>query len=444
MSESRHHMTSTLYPSRLLVSLLILLACKSMLVGKESPFRYADINSPDFFPILPWDAQSTWYYPFVKETNSLESIADCHFNMAGFVQPKDLARCKKLGLGAIVLSTDSSCTNFEYYRQWKKLSDTEIDRRVRDMVRGAGRNPAVVGYFITDEPSASEFPALRKAVDAVKKYAPGKLAYINLFPENAIAGANETSQLGTTNYEEYLERFIAEVRPQCLSYDNYTIQYSSDQRHRAIAASYYRNLLEIRRVAQKHDLPFLNIVCVNQLVPGYPPPSPANLLLQAYTTLAAGYRGVTWYAYYGRGYRYGPIGMDGEKTLSWPYLKEVNRQIATLAPTLCRLKSTGVFFSSPAPADGLPQLPGELITAVTSEYPVMVGELSDASGIRYAIVVNLSVERSTRVIPTTKTGNTKLEMVSAIDGRPRILDLAKEEFWLNPGQGVLLRLVPTR
>src|SRR5436309_177353 len=74
-------------------------------------FHFSDISRPDFFPIMPWDPQHGWNQPFVNETNGLESIAECHFNMAGFVLPRDLPRCKKLGLGAIVLTSDPAFTS---------------------------------------------------------------------------------------------------------------------------------------------------------------------------------------------------------------------------------------------------------------------------------------------------------------------------------------------
>ncbi len=112
---------------------------------------------------------------------------------------------------------------------------------------------------------------------AVKKYAPGKLAYINLFPDYATIGAPDKSQLGTDNYTEYLERFVNEVKPQALSYDNYMVEISMDLTNTAKAASYYRNLLEVRRVGAEHNLPFLNIVTANQIRLFTTPPSPANL-----------------------------------------------------------------------------------------------------------------------------------------------------------------------
>src|SRR5205814_5722787 len=130
------------------------------------------------------------------------------------------------------------------------------------------------------------------------------MAYINLFQDYATLGAPDISQLGTSNYSEYLERFVSEVKPQVLSYDNYSIQYSDDLKKADVGASYFRNLLEVRRIGKKYRLPCLQIVASNQLRRGHTIPSPANLLLQAYTTLAAGYRGVTWYTYSSRGYKY--------------------------------------------------------------------------------------------------------------------------------------------
>lgn len=400
----------------------------------------ADISHPGFFPILPWDPYHGWGQPLIEgRKHGLESIAQCNFNMAGFVLPKDLPLCRKTGLGAIMLPTDAAFTNYQYLCGWKKLSDQQIERRVKDMIAASGSNPAIKGYFIMDEPGASDFPALAKAVAAVKKYAPGKLAYINLFPDYATLGAPDTSQLGTATYTEYLDRFIREVKPQLISYDNYMVQYSMDLQDRATAASYYKNLLEIRRVAQEHQLPYLNIVAASQLQPQKTIPSPANLLFQAYTTLAAGYRGVTWYTYFGDGYPYAPIAKSGGKTLTWGYLQEVNRQVAALAPVMSRLTSTGVFFSAPPVAEHLPLLPGNLIESVACPSPVMVGEFQHENGERYAMVVNLSLEKSAPFTLKTKMPGQSLGIVSAVDGTVSAFD-SKAGLWLIAGQGILLAL----
>jgi hypothetical protein len=426
---------------RLCCFLSSLLAC-SAFGASQSRFASTDITQPDFFPILPWDPYHGWKQPYIEtRQNGLESLAECHFNMAGFVWPKDLRRCEKLGLGAILLPTDNSFTHAEYARAWKSLSDAEIDRRIKDMVHAAGSSPAIMGYFIRDEPGVRDFPGLAKAVAAVKKYAPGKLAYINLFPDYATLGAPDRSQLGTPNYTEYLERFVTEVHPQALSYDNYTVESSNDLQDSRKAASYYRNLLEVRRVAQKYKLPCLNVVCCNQIRPHTPVPSPANLQFQVYTTLAAGYRGVTWFNYYGPGYKYKPIDNSGARSLTWVYLRDVNSQVAALAPVLSRLSSTGVFFSAPAPVAGLPSLPGGLVESVTCASPVMVGEFTHADGHAYAMVVNLSLERSARFTLKTRQACETIQLVSSVDGSLSVFN-QPDGLWLTAGQGALLRLAP--
>jgi hypothetical protein len=419
---------------------LSLLLATCALGETGSRLASGDVTSPDFFPILPWDPYHGWSKPFREHPqNGLESIADCNFNLAGFVHPQDLRRCAKLHLGAIVVPDDDDTTSPSYARKWKKLSDEAIERRIRQIIRAAGKSPAIKGYFIMDEPGVVDFPALGKAVAAVKKYAPGKLAYINLFPDYATLGAPDRSQLGTSNYTEYLERFVAEVNPQVISYDNYMVEFSDDLKNAAKAASYYHNLLEVRRVAQKHQIPCLHIVSANQIRPETPIPSPANLQFQAYTTLAAGYRGVTWYNYYGPGYKYTAIDTNDRKTLTWIYLRDVNSQIAALAPIMSRLASTGIFFSAPAPVDNLPLLPGNLVEAVSCPTPVMVGEFRHTNGDAYVMIVNLSLERSAKFTLTTRQPGDSIRIVSAVDGSLSAFD-TKNGLWIVAGQGALLAL----
>ncbi len=402
--------------------------------SEPSPFAYSDISKREFFPVLPWD----WLHGVKSEMktrpgNGLQSIADCNFNMAGFVRREDLNACKKLGLGALYFPFESDFNK----RSWSKKSDEEIDQKVKGMVNEAGKSPALMGYFITDEPNVRDFPTLGKVVAAVKKYAPGKLAYINLYPDYATIGSPDKSQLGTDNYTEYLERFVNEVHPQVISYDNYRVEISEDFKNPEKAESYFRNLLEVRRVAQKYHLPHLNIVTGNQIRPYSTPPSPANFAFQVYTTLAAGYRGITWFTYFQRGYHYAAIDDDGQKTQTWFYLREMNRQIMTLAPILSHLNSTGVFFSKP-PYEKLPLLPGDIVQSVTSDTPLMIGEFKDDNGNPYVMVVNLSLERSAKFFLKLQKEKA-VKVVSTADASLSDFD-DKNGLWLVAGQGALLKL----
>ena len=406
--------------------------------GAEETVALEPLELPDdFYPISTWDPVRGWEGQAPLE-EALEGIAACNFTIAGFATPEELPACERFGLKAIVRSeADKGRIKRE---EWKTLSPEEIDARIKQVVDACGDSPAVLGYYLQDEPGATLFPGLAHGVAAVKKYAPGKLAYINLFPGYATIGAPDTSQLETPSFTEYLEQFVKIVRPQILSYDDYMVQYSMDfagapeRRQR-----YFLDLCEVRRVAKKYGLPFWNIVSANQIRPFTTVPSPANMALQAYTTLAAGGRGLSWFTYYVRGYDYAPINKAGNRTATWQYLQFVNRQVKTLGPYMNRLESKGVYFTEPAPAEGLDVLPGKLVTSVAADAPVMVGEFESADGTPYIMLVNLSLSGSVKLVVSLADGLNAAAQISPEDTSENPVDV-EENLWLPSGQGILIKL----
>lgn len=386
----------------------------------------------DVFPIMCWE-----HLPvaagFGDAKHGLASLAECGFTVVGFVQPEHLAECERLGLRAIVGREGKP-------ELWEKMSDAQIDETIRKRVELASKSPAVIGYFVTDEPGVQKFPALGKAVAAVRKHAPGKLAYVNLYPDYATLGAPNLSQLGVADYVKYLDRFVDEVKPEMISYDNYRVQSSGDMKDAKLAASFYNNLLSARAAAMKSKLPFWVINSGNQVRKFTPPPSPANLQFQAYTSLAAGARGLTWFKYYANNYGYPPIDKEGNRTVTWSYLKMVNEQVKTLGPTLLKLQSTGVYFSDPAPVEGLPKLPGKIVHGVGCRTPVMVGEFDGPGDEQWVIVVNLSLAESAKPKLTfTDSASAHPQMMSPADGSMSPIE-ADNSTWLTAGQGALIRV----
>jgi hypothetical protein len=286
----------------------------------------------------------------------------------------------------------------------------------------------------------------------VKKYAPGKLAYINLFPSYSTIDAAK-SELETDTYEEYLERYVQEVKPQLISYDNYLIIHTDDMQKASSPGIYFRNLLQVRKVAQKNRLPYWNICCGNQIRPLTTIPSPANLSLQAYTTLAAGFRGICWYKFFHHSegtvvYKYASFDSAGNKTSTYLALQMVNRQLQALGPIVNRLESTAVLFSSPPPYESLPVMPGRIVKSVrTTTSPrgfannspaVMVGEFKDSSGADYAMIVNLSLERSIHFDLETMKDYREIHVFSPVEGKLSPFG-EREGHWLTPGQGELIK-----
>lgn len=384
------------------------------------------------FPIMSWEVPPR-NEQFSDRAHGLQSLADCGFTVAGFVRPEQVKECGRIGLRAIVSRPGKP-------EPWEKMSDKAIDDKARQLVLDGKDSPAVIGYFITDEPGVGKFPALAKASAAIHKRSPRKIAYINLYPDYATLGAPDLSQLGTPNYHEYLERFVGEVKPDLISYDNYRVQFSNDLRDGKVAASYYTNLMSVRAVALEHDLSFWVINSSNQIRKYTTIPSPANLLMQAYTSLAAGAKGLTWYTYYSGRYGYAPVDENGRLTASWSYLKMVNDQVKIIGPMMLRLRSTGVFATSPSPVKEIPELPGKLVEKVECPAPILVGEFDGPGGEKWAMLVNQSLRDSVKpTITWTSEAGQNVQVVSPADGS--LAPLAKDNsLWLPAGQGVLLKL----
>jgi hypothetical protein len=390
-------------------------------------------DAANTFSILPWDQTRAMDGP-EDRVHGLASLVDCNFTFAGFPRAADLPACEKLGLRAIVRPSESLAP----VKGKQHLTDEQIERVVRELVDQTRDSPACAGYFICDEPGASQFPYLGKVVAAIRRRAPGKLTYINLFPSYAIPGNSPDSQLETKNFTEYLEHYVAEVKPDFLSYDNYMVEYSQDLRDRPTGASYFRDLLEVRRVSQEHGLPFWNIVTCVQIRPNTTTPSPANLLLQGWTTLAAGGHGVSWYKYEQKGYRFCPIDLDHKRTATWSYLQMVNGQLKVIGPIVAGMKSLGVYFTAPAPLDSGPGLPGKLVKKLEADSPLMIGEFaSKGDAVDHVMLVNLSLDRTAKVPLKELRSLGNLDEYSPQDGH-----LAKcgADVYLAMGQGVLLKV----
>jgi len=55
-----------------------------------------------------------------------------------------------------------------WFGKWREMNAEQIDQAVKELVEAGGNSPAVLGYYIMDEPGSPAFPALAQAVSAVK------------------------------------------------------------------------------------------------------------------------------------------------------------------------------------------------------------------------------------------------------------------------------------
>jgi hypothetical protein len=375
---------------------------------------FAD-EASEFFPIMAWD-----HVP--NDSAVIKKIRECGFTVAGFAPPAALDACHAEGLKAVVY--DARSANYD----WTAVDAAAAKKNVTELIAEVRNHPAVFGYYLRDEPSASFFPGLATVSAIVREQHPGAWPYVNLFPNYANAG-----QLGTATYDEYLEKFIADCKPPILSYDHYTLMEGG-----GMGGLYFANLEAVRRAALKHNLPFWQIVqglgALNFRVP-----SQDDLTFLAYTSLAYGADGITYFKYFSApvgNFRGGAIDQFGNKTPTWSALRHVNLQIGKLAPTLLKLKSERVYHFGDVPSGCTGPDDKSFVKAIPGS--MLVGDFTHADGSHYVMIVNKSLTSSTYVSPQYREAVKSVEMISAYSGQPTSFE--GEQGWVAPGQGVLLKL----
>lgn len=367
--------------------------------------------APEGFAILPWSSVP-------GDASVLEGIQDCGFNLAGFVKPESLDAVEAAGLKAIVSGLHVTDPN--------RVDEAAVHKEVSALTERVGKHPAVFGYYLRDEPNAEMFPALAAYTAALRKAAPDARAYINLFPNYA-----SEAQLGTPTYDEHLERFITTVKPPFVSYDHYALMEGGTLR-----GGYFQNLEAVRKAALGHKLPFWNIVLSNAHF-NYAEPTEAGFRFQAYTTLAYGGRGISYFTYLTSptgNYRLAPVDQFGNRTPTWNMLRGVNLQIHALAPTLIKLESVNVFHHGDVP-EGCRNLGESRHVAELAGDHLMVGEFEDPAGKPYIMVVNKNLQQSTAFSVRFKEPG---QIVQTNSYTGRTTPWAGENNWLAPGQGMLL------
>jgi hypothetical protein len=185
-------------------------------------------------------------------------------------------------------------------------------------------HPALAGYYLRDEPSVADFPALAKwarRIQAVDSIHP---CYINLFPNYA-----NGQQLGTATYQEHLDRFIKEVPVPFISFDHYPVVGNS------LRGEWYENLERVSASAKAAKKPFWAFALAVAHGP-YPIAELEHLRLQVFSDLAYGAQGIQYFTYWTPksaewNFHQAPIEVDGKRTPVYDRVKQVNSEIRALS-----------------------------------------------------------------------------------------------------------------
>ncbi|MCW5550528.1 MAG: beta-galactosidase [Verrucomicrobiae bacterium] len=283
----------------------VLAACSLILTGCRS---IPPLAATDPLPILAWIG------PPAEQTTPerYRELAEAGFNISfsGFPNAEKLAQSLEVAHAAGVRLM-VSCPELK--------SDPEAT------VRRFMGHPAVAGYYLRDEPNVRDFKELGEWVRRIRAVDDTHPCYINLFPTYA-----NTTQLGTPTYREHVERFLAEVPVQVLSFDHYPIV------GERLRADWYENLEIIAAAARKARLPFWAFALSVAHNP-YPVATVDGLRLQVFSNLAYGAAAIQYFTYWTPvstqwNFHRAPIESDGTRTEVYDRVRAVNAELQTLAP----------------------------------------------------------------------------------------------------------------
>jgi len=407
-----------------IAGLMVLVSLNLAAARGQQIFQEKRVPATDF-AVMSWGSASA-------DPQQLQWMKDAGLNIAGFARVADLPAFEKAGLQVFVSDRRVNGYDFE-----KPLDEAQIRKNLESLAQEVGESPAVLGFMLRDEPHARAMPGLALVARLIQEYMPGKWPYVNLFPVRVSA-----DRMGVPTYDEYVRMLVDKIHQPFLSYDNYSLIKGE------MLDWFYVNLEVVRRLSVETGVPLWNCVLSTAHF-NYMENTDATYHLQAYATMAHGGRGIQYFSYFtwsNGNYRLGPIDQFGNKTSSWDMMRRVNNQIHALAPTLKKLKSTGVYHYPDVPQECKPLSESKLVQSIemTQRYVVppvqarfLIGEFTDESGRPYLMLVNKDLNNSFQYkINLRKPG--RLIHVSQYSGREE--PFGREMDWVAPGAGHLFRI----
>ncbi|MDI9603822.1 MAG: hypothetical protein QM305_00615 [Bacteroidota bacterium] len=374
------------------------------------------------FPLMAWD--------YVDDEKTLQEMKECGVNLVAFAPASLLDVAEKYNIKCILY--DAGVLHaFD-----APFNATTANSTLEELIRKYNDHPALYGYHLKDEPGVADFPELGKSVELVKKLAPGKWPYISLFPN---------FPFGDRYQVDYLEKFIDICQPTALSYNNYIPDHNSLDGAKSL---FWDNLAEVRETALAADLPFWNIVLTSpHLV--YEEFTDAELRLKMFGSLAYGAKGLSFYKFISAAlpiynapdlgnFRMGPLDQFGERTRTFDALRNINRQIANMGPTLLALHSKAVYHIGDVPQGHHAVSEQSFVQEIPGGGRYIVGDFVDDHGAIFVMIVNKSITTSASCNPVFRVNATQVKIVSPWSGS--LEEYPAGYFMLAPGQGVLLKL----
>ena len=269
-----------------------------------------------------------------------------------------LAACHKLGL-RVTLSDD------RVEKAARCATTAERRKLLTAVVRDYAAYPALYGYHVVDEPNSGAFPALAEVREILAELDPVHEAYYNLFPNYA-----SLEMLGNPSYYDHVAQFLADVKPEILSYDHYHFIKGapmeqvelSDRREQQIyeaafskveRAGFFDNIEDVRNACKEAETPFMVIILVVEHGP-YRNLTEAELRWEVFQSVVYGSKRISYFTYWCPGvdrdegedfwhWKHAMITKEGERTHHYYMIQKINAELQLVGDVLLDRESTAVF-----------------------------------------------------------------------------------------------------
>ncbi|MDR3184323.1 MAG: hypothetical protein LBT49_02845 [Prevotellaceae bacterium] len=300
-------------------------------------------------------------------------------------------------------------------------------------------HPAIAGYTIRDEPSASDFENLAAIVRKIQAIDSIHPCYINLFPNYAPEQALGFS--GEDAYRRHVRKYIDEIPVPVISFDHYCIL-TDGEKKRYIRPEYYENLEIIADESRRAGKPFWAFA-LSTAHWDYPVPTLADLRLQVYSDLAYGAQCIQYFTWldpccdpmWGEGADdNAPVRIDGTKSPIYYTVQAMNKEIKALSKVFLNSKVRWTAHTGNVPRGcsslNTELLPKQVKSLEISDPGALVSMLEKGKD-RFVVIVNHDINSD---ITVRVKGNADLRMVNKAG---EVIKVVEEQI-LSPGDITIL------
>ena len=275
--------------------------------------------------------------PWVFSDERAREFAECGLGFVVLMQ-NDRAHLdilQKHGLGAIVTKVVPGSWAQPLPPGKGRIGERITDAMFENAAKAFADHPAIWGIDIGDEPSAIDYPYYANVVKKFNGWFPGKMPYLNLFPEYALwvenREANAKNPLGAPSYRDYIAQYCRLIPLDYISYDYYLYEINVQRalKNLNIVADACRGTgKSMWIVLQVNSEKKERWIAENQL------------RFQAYTAMAYGAETIMWACYSTGGWWHNQV-LDGKgnKTQQYEKLKRVNAELNRIGPDYMRYRN---------------------------------------------------------------------------------------------------------